>query len=305
MAAMEINTQKTIQPEIDYLHHIFKVDFGTGAVLPSLLYITKQEFGGKKRDRTMHSHDSLCEILLVYRGAGYYILNNQSYPIQAGDILFYNQNEAHEVRSMSDIEIGTFCFGLTNLHLPELPVNHFIADNSPPVRPSGDHFDFLFQLCEQAYQMLDQDVFSKATAQVLASAFVMLACKLEETLYTCDIATQDTQMAKRIREYLDQHFTEAVTLKDIANEFQCSEPYISHVFKKVMGYPPIQYVIRRRIGLAQTHLICSDYTATQIATLVGYDNTNYFNTLFTKIVGISPMRYKKQYLETLRVNITQ
>lgn len=57
--------------------------------------------------------------------------------------------------------------------------------------------------------------------------------------------------------------------------------------------------------MAQTYLISSDYTATQIATLVGYDNTNYFNTIFTKVVGLPPIRYKKQYLEALRGNIVQ
>ena len=57
--------------------------------------------------------------------------------------------------------------------------------------------------------------------------------------------------------------------------------------------------IRRRIGLAQTLLISSDYSATRIATMVGYDNTNYFNSLFTRIVGTTPIRYRKKYLESL------
>lgn len=59
-------------------------------------------------------------------------------------------------------------------------------------------------------------------------------------------------------------------------------------------------MIRRRIGLAQTLLSTTDYTATYIATMVGYDNTNYFNTIFTKVVGVSPIRCKKQYLDAMR-----
>lgn len=60
-----------------------------------LLYITKQEFGGKKHDRPMHSHDNLCELLLVYRGLGSYVIHNRSFPIQEGDVLFYNQDESY------------------------------------------------------------------------------------------------------------------------------------------------------------------------------------------------------------------
>lgn len=289
----------------NYIQQVFQPTFGSSSLTPTLLYITKQEFGGKKRDRPMHSHHSLCEILLVYRGFGYYEMGKQCYPIQAGDILFYNQDELHEVRSMSDAEIGTYCFGLSGLQLSGLPVNHIIPQGSSPVRASGARFEFMMQLCEQAYQLLDRDIYAKAAAQCLAASFLLLACQIETEHTQQFCSEQDGEIVGRIRDYLDQHFTEPLTLKGIASEFQCSEPYISHVFKRVTGFSPIQYVIRRRIGMAQTYLISSDYTATQIATLVGYDNTNYFNTIFTKVVGLPPIRYKKQYLEALRGNITQ
>lgn len=273
--------------------------------MPTLLYITKQEFGGQKHDRAMHSHDSLCEILLVYRGLGSYRIRDRSYPIQAGDILFYNQGEAHEVCSTLDAEIGTYCFGISGLHFKGLPINHITSSDSPPVRPSGATFEFLRQLSEHAYLLLASDEAGKAAAQCLAASFLLIAHKLEGSQHVFSADRQDAQMANRIQAYLDAHYTEPITLQSIADAFQCSAPYVSHVFKKIIGYSPIQYVIRRRIGLAQSYLISSDYSATQIATLVGYDNTNYFNTLFTKIVGLSPIRYKRQYLELLRGNATQ
>lgn len=131
----------------NYIQQVFQPTFDSSSLTPVLLYITKQEFGGKKRDRPMHSHQSLCEILLVYRGVGYYTVGKQCYPIQAGDILFYNQGELHEVRSMSDAEIGTYCIGLTGLQMPGLPGNHIIPQGSAPVRDSGARFLFLLQMC--------------------------------------------------------------------------------------------------------------------------------------------------------------
>ena len=52
--------------------------------------------------------------------------------------------------------------------------------------------------------------------------------------------------------------------------------------------------------MAQTLLISTDHSATRIATMVGYDNSNYFNSLFTRIVGTTPIQYRKKYLEALR-----
>ena len=107
-------------------------------------------------------------------------------------------------------------------------------------------------------------------------------------------------MPFRIRRYLDQHYTEPLTLAQIADALGCSASYVSHACRQSTGHAPITYVIRRRIGLAQTLLTTTDASVTRIAALVGYDNPNYFTKLFARIVGIPPLRYKAQYLESLR-----
>ena len=55
----------------------------------------------------------------------------------------------------------------------------------------------------------------------------------------------------------------------------------------------MQYIINRRIGEAQNLLINTDYSITQIADKVGYDNPSYFNMLFTKLIGMSPGKFRK------------
>lgn len=107
-------------------------------------------------------------------------------------------------------------------------------------------------------------------------------------------------MVLRIRNYLNEYFMEDITLDTIGEALGCSATYISHIFKKATGRTPIQYVIHRRIGHAQTLLISTDDSVTQIATIVGYDNTNYFSTIFSKVVGMSPVRYRELYNEEMR-----
>ncbi|MGO5096172.1 helix-turn-helix domain-containing protein [Agathobaculum sp. LCP25S3_E8] len=64
-------------------------------------------------------------------------------------------------------------------------------------------------------------------------------------------------------------------------------------------------MIRCRIGEAQNLLISTDYSATQIAAIVGYSSVQHFNTIFTKLVGLPPIRYRKQYLQNLQGQRTQ
>lgn len=268
--------------------------------LPTLVYANRQDYGREKHDRPMHQHESLCELLLCYRGFGTYHVNHFSYVIQEGDLIYYNCGELHEVVSNYDTEIGTYCFGFSNVHFRGMPENHFIPQDSPHVRPSRTMFRFLRDLSEQILQRYDSDPLDQLTVQLMGASLLMMAAQMPTTPQEDAGSDSASQLTTRIKEYIDAHYTEPLKLEDIAQALSCSVPYVAHTFKNATGYSPIQYAIRRRIGLAQTLLISSDYSATHIATLVGYDNTNYFNSLFTKIVGTTPIRYRKKYLESLR-----
>lgn len=266
---------------------------------PTLVYSAKQEYGRQRYDRPMHKHDSLCELLLCYRGFGAYRVGNHSYPLQQGDVIFGNVGELHEVVSDYETEIGTYCFGIQNVYFRGLALNFLIPAGSSHVRASGSLFPLFESMSEQIDRLYAGNLPERLTAQLLLGSLVMLAHRLPDEPH-CHTSPANSQLAVRAKEYIDAHYTEDITLEGIAEEMGCSVPYLSHVFKDVSGYSPIQYVIRRRIGLAQTWLISSDLPATQIAVMVGYENTNYFNTLFKRMVGVSPIRYRKQYLESLR-----
>lgn len=55
----------------------------------------------------------------------------------------------------------------------------------------------------------------------------------------------------------------------------------------------MQYRTRRRIGEAQSLLTSSDFNITYIASVVGYDDPNRFSQVFTKMVGMSPSKYRE------------
>ena len=82
---------------------------------------------------------------------------------------------------------------------------------------------------------------------------------------------------------------EPTTLEQMGKALNMSPYYLSHVFKEMSGYSPGQYLLRRRVGEAQTLLITTDYPITKIAEMVGYETQSYFNLQFTKNVGMFVM----------------
>ena len=60
----------------------------------------------------------------------------------------------------------------------------------------------------------------------------------------------------------------------------------------------MQYILSLRLANAQSLLDTTDYTVTQIAALVGYENPLYFSRLFKKHLGMSPQTYRNRRRST-------
>lgn len=270
-------------------------DIFTGGSLPSLVYIDKQLHSRKTLRRPWHRHDSICELLLITDGQGVYHVKNKSYNLQVGDVILYNQGDLHELETTSKSEIGCYCLGITNLRIQGLPYNHLVSAGDPFVRHSSYLYATLNSLCSQIYELEGSGTEADLSAQLLCSAVIILACGLETLPSTFIKKHQEEKMVLDIQKYMDEHFREDLTLDKIAADLNCSVTHISHSFKKATATTPMQYLIDRRIGHAQTLLISTDHPVTQIATLSGYDNINYFSTQFSRIVGMSPAKYRELY----------
>ena len=59
----------------------------------------------------------------------------------------------------------------------------------------------------------------------------------------------------------------------------------------------MQYIIRRRIGEAQNLLIGTDRSITEIAFSCGYNNSNYFQSVFKRLVGMTPGQYRRDWVQ--------
>ena len=286
------------------VNHLF--DLFERNALPRLIYMTKQEIGPSCLKRPLHNHEDICEILLIYKGFGIYRSGVSSYAVKEGDLIFCNPQLHHEMADAPGQVAGVYCFGLTGFKRPDLPANYILPLDESFIRLTGTSFDALCALSEVLFLALGtKNSEENASLPMMLAAFLCLALSIKPELQKYSHDVVEYSLAERVQQYIDTNYVKEFTLEDIAAEFRCSASYISHIFKDVIGYSPMQYKTRCRIGLAQTLLISSDMTSTQVATMVGYDNTNYFNTVFSKIVGVSPIRYRKQYLLSMHGKRTQ
>lgn len=95
---------------------------------------------------------------------------------------------------------------------------------------------------------------------------------------------------------IQEHYTEAITVTQLAQNRYISPQYFSRVFKKFMGQSPYQYLTDYRIRQAKELLINKpELSIQQIAIKVGFDSTSQFIDLFKKRTGYTPKKFRGLY----------
>lgn len=92
--------------------------------------------------------------------------------------------------------------------------------------------------------------------------------------------------------YVNNHYTEPLTLQSIANRFHISTSYLSHEFSAYTSRSVYDYILYRRITLAQM-LLHSERPISEIADLCGFADYSGFLRKFSSLFGMSPKAYRK------------
>jgi two-component system response regulator YesN len=95
--------------------------------------------------------------------------------------------------------------------------------------------------------------------------------------------------------YINEHFTEPITLEEVAEIVGYSSSYFSTMFKEKAGLSFTEYVFDKRMEEAKRQLRDTNYTVAKICENVGYVDIKHFNKGFKKYTGITPKSYKKLY----------
>ncbi len=250
----------------------------------------------EKHARLMHLHETELELFYVAQGMGEYEVGGNAYQVQRGDMIVCNAGVLHGEQPTARRRILSYCITLTDVALPGLPDNRLLPLEESPIIPCG-------RLSKQIGEVMRLLTMFSGDLQTLGAICDSLSCGVLLTML--EIARSDARrtppkkiddaIAKRIRDFLDRHYSEPLSLGRIADALNISPSYLSHVFKKEYGEAPMQYLYKRRIGEAQSLLIDTETPLGEIADRLNYGSLNHFNTVFKKYVGMTPGRYRKSF----------
>ncbi len=100
---------------------------------------------------------------------------------------------------------------------------------------------------------------------------------------------------KVILKYVENHYTEKITVESAASEAGLSTSHFMKYFKSKMEISFISYLNEYRLTMAQRLLLSSESSVLAIAEECGFENLSYFNRLFKKRYAQTPREYRKHF----------
>ena len=254
-----------------------------------------QEVGSLK---AVHPHTStrnnlssfLC--FFVLEGEGKLQYEGAEYAMRAGDGAFIDCRKACSHSTSGQLWTLQWC----HFYAPSLPAIYekYRGRGGQPVFHPEDSVSFttilseLYQLAGAADYIRDMRINEKLGA--------LLTLLMEQSWHpeSATVSRKRLELVE-IKDYLDEHYAQKITLDDLAERFFINKFYLSKIFKETYGTTINNYLISKRITRAKQLIRFTDQTMDEISLAVGMEDANYFSRMFRKVEGCSPSEYRKQW----------
>ena len=165
--------------------------------------------------------------------------------------------------------------------------------------------DFIFQASDSLYNYVTAHLPPKSDEHINVEMNSPLMYNIKAIYYSVmeEFTTKVPQTVipshslalASIYRYIEEHFTEDITIKDISDALGYSEKYISHTLSAVPNSNFRKILNQRRIANARHYLRTTDRTVIDIATQVGFQQERTFYRAFKAEMNMTPYEFRKKY----------
>lgn len=263
--------------------------------------ISYDKVTNKRKISQLHFHYQ-HELYYLVSGDTKYIVGDEIFHLFPGNFIFIPKEVIHKTDSESclhnerillsfedsifDSESRRLLYELTDNKLIHIPENKL---------PVVEELLRKLQL-----EVKQDDVFSDGLRKLYILELLTLLCRLRYDYVPKLSETEELMHA--VAEYIKDNYSQNLSLAALSRRFAVSESCLSRKFKAVCGIGLNEYITNVRIHNAEQFLLESNLTVTQIAERCGFNDSNYFATVFKKMKGITPLKYGNSQLKVRRTD---
>ena len=252
----------------------------------------------------IHWHNDL-EINLIREGEAVFQVYQKSYRVRTGEGFLLNRNVPHSCSSPgnehvrystilvrpdflygdfgSDVERKCFQPFLQNSAIPCIYLTGF-DENGKEILQKLNQVEEAFDRKRFCYELKIKGLLCEAFAMILYGHRQELTKFVPANL-------QELERLEKMLNYLNMHFTEVISLQDLADQVHLSREVCCRLFKKMTGKTITGYLGEYRVNKSFSLVQSGQYSMTQITEMVGFSNPSRFASAFRKRFGCNPGEY--------------
>lgn len=245
------------------------------------------------------------ELIVIKKGRGIVAVDFHSRSVTAGDIVFIRPGQLHSIAQEEDLSMeyeniilkpellisgeSDLCARrfIRPLLSGSIPSVSFLTPSLPCYKDAAGYIRQIDLLCDtrpEGYQL-------GVKGFLFQLFFLLVSNRLKEEDQPA-VQTKTLEKLKTILKYVEEHYSEHITIEDMAALTFYSKSHFMKFFKAHMGSGFIEYLNDYRLTIAERLLKTSDSTVLEIAEMTGFDNLSYFNRMFKKKYKKSPGKWR-------------
>lgn len=236
----------------------------------------------------LHKH---VELVYIMKGEMRLVSNGTAYHLTAGDIFLAFPNTIHEYDAADDCLCGLWIFD-----------SNLIEDFSATFRKKTTTIPVLYRDQVHADVHMAVEQFSSREELRMESALskAFLSVILAHVLPALSLVElnlrENLDWMHQVLQYLNQHFTEQLSLQRVADEIGISKYHLSRTFRERIGCSIPNYINTLRVDQAIQQLKSTEKSITEIAYECGFESMTTFFRAFRQLGKESPKQYRKNVL---------
>lgn len=230
------------------------------------------------------------QLLYITKGQGRFISRSTEVrQVRDGDMFLLFPGEWHNYKPDENTGWNEYWIGFNGRIMDEWVGNGFFSKENPVLNVGLN--ENIISLYRQAILIADAQEanYQQALAGIVCNLMSM-AIYLSRNR---DFNKSDISSLVNTAKIVAQENISTITPEELARTVCMSYSKFRKIFKEYTGFSPLQYIQEVRIGMAKELLTNTSKSIKEIAIELGYENKDYFFTVFRKISGTTPVSYRR------------
>lgn len=253
----------------------------------------KKSIEWRRKMPKAHFHDK-HELYYLEKGQTKYFIDTEIFILEPGDMIFIPTNTLHRTENLE-----TDFYSRSILYFNDFDFEPELAPFIEKLKPRRlikiqhkkmHHIEKLFSDIV-AEEEKKKDGYIEMEKLYLKQLLIMIERYCVDNVE--NNISSSYKVAENISKYIRENFSEDLSLAHLSRVFSMTPTYLSRFFKKSTGISLNEYINIVRITEAEKLLKNPDVTITQVAFACGFNDSNYFSSVFKKAKGITPKKFSK------------